>query len=239
MRDRVYGVVIGIVRQVDPELGRIKVNFPWLDEDIISHWAPIAAPLSGKERGMFFMPEVDDEVLVAFEHGDINHPFVLGFLWNGVDTPPSSDIDASVRRIKTVSGHILDFDDRTAQEKVKITTQGGHTITLDDTPGGTKIELQTNGGLTIKLDDMTSTISIQAGAKVSVVAPSIELGSGALQPAVLGTNLQTYLTTIINLFNAHMHPGELAAGIIPVTPALPVPPMNPPVGILSVTVSEV
>ena len=60
-----------------------------------SAWAPVAAPLAGKKRGAFFMPELGDEVLVAFEHGDFDHPFIIGFLWNGVDTPPETDLQKS------------------------------------------------------------------------------------------------------------------------------------------------
>ncbi len=58
------------------------------------------------------MPELDDEALVAFDHGNVDHPYVVGFLHNGVDLPPDDDIDFKVRRVKTVSGHILEFDDR-------------------------------------------------------------------------------------------------------------------------------
>jgi len=84
------GVVIAIVKNLhDPEgQGRIEVQFPWLSDSLRSSWAPVAAPLAGKQRGMFFMPEVDDEVLVAFEHGSFNHPYVVGYLWNGKDIPP-------------------------------------------------------------------------------------------------------------------------------------------------------
>ena len=87
------GVVIAIVKNLhDPEgQGRIEVQFPWLSDSLRSSWAPVAAPLAGKQRGMFFMPEVDDEVLVAFEHGSFNHPYVVGYLWNGKDLPPEAD----------------------------------------------------------------------------------------------------------------------------------------------------
>ena len=84
---RFPGVVTGIVKSLDdPEKqGRIELHFPWLADGPRSSWAPVASPLAGKERGQFFMPEIDDEVLVAFEHGDFAHPFILGFLWNGVE----------------------------------------------------------------------------------------------------------------------------------------------------------
>ena len=77
---RYPGVVIGTVRSVDdPDgEGRLQVEFPWMPGPPLSAWAPIAAPMAGKSRGVFLSPEVDDEVLVAFEHGDFDHPFVVG-----------------------------------------------------------------------------------------------------------------------------------------------------------------
>ena len=81
---RVTGVVVGVVtNNQDPDgLGRVKVKFPWLSDADESSWARIAAPMAGKERGLYFLPEVDDEVLVIFEHGDLRFPFVPGALWN-------------------------------------------------------------------------------------------------------------------------------------------------------------
>ena len=94
-QERFYGVVVGIVtNNQDPEnLHRVKVQFPWLDGSTESHWARVATPMAGKNRGLYFLPEVDDEVLVAFEHGSIDFPCVIGSLWNGKDTPPESNSD--------------------------------------------------------------------------------------------------------------------------------------------------
>ena len=102
--DRYYGTVIGLVTDLDdPEgLGRVRLSFPWLDPDTDSGWARMLRPMAGKDRGFYYMPERDDEVLVAFEHGDIRVPYVLGALYNRNDDPPDDDIDRHVRRIKTV-----------------------------------------------------------------------------------------------------------------------------------------
>src|SRR5262249_39229390 len=96
--NRFYGVVVGVVtNNQDPDdMHRVKVRFPWLSKDterVESNWARVAAPMTGRGRGQYFLPEVDDEVLVAFEHGQIDHPFVIGSLWNGQDTPPDSNAD--------------------------------------------------------------------------------------------------------------------------------------------------
>lgn len=133
------GVVIAIVKNLkDPDgQGRIEVQFPWLSDSLRSSWAPVATPLAGKQRGMFFMPEVDDEVLVAFEHGSFNHPYVVGYLWNGKDIPPDSD--SNNRVIVTPGGHKLRFEDG-GGKKVILKSSSGQTITLDDSDGSITLE---------------------------------------------------------------------------------------------------
>lgn len=106
---QIPGLVIGLVTQVD--VGRIKVNFPWLEENQETDWIRIATVMSGNNRGSCFMPEVQDEVLVGFDKGDTRTPYVVGFLWNGVDSPPSQDVRD--RRITSVNGHCLRFLDST------------------------------------------------------------------------------------------------------------------------------
>ena len=91
MSDKIYGVVIGIVRDLeDPQsMGRIRVYFPWMSDSNNSAWARVATLMAGSDRGSWFMPELEDEVLVSFEHGDPQHPYIIGFLWNGKDKPPT------------------------------------------------------------------------------------------------------------------------------------------------------
>ena len=144
------GVVPAIVTSLDDpkKQGRIKLKFPKLASSLESAWAPVAAPLAGKERGVFFMPEEGDEVLVAFEDGSLNSPYIIGFLWNGVDTPPETD--PKNRVIKTPGGHILRFEDGEGK-KVILQSSSGQTITLDDTEssitlaGGGRILKMMNG----------------------------------------------------------------------------------------------
>lgn len=210
---RIKGVVVGIVVDVnDPNgEGRIRVEFPWMGGQNKLFWAPVATMMTGNGRGSWFMPEVGDEALVAFEHEDAEHPFVLGFLWNGKDKPPETS--SHKRLMKSVKGH---------------------TILLDDTDGSEKIEIKTSGGLKITMDDTSNSITIQATQQVtvqandvSVKAPQIELGDGAGHPSVFGDLLLQYLTEFVTLYVAHTHPGELAAGILPVTPMPPTPPGLP------------
>jgi uncharacterized protein involved in type VI secretion and phage assembly len=92
---RITGVVIGIVtNNKDPDgLGRVKLRFPWLSGSTESDWARVATPMAGNGRGLYFLPEVDDEVLVLFERGDVRFPFVIGALWNGKDQAPAGNSD--------------------------------------------------------------------------------------------------------------------------------------------------
>jgi len=105
----VNGVVVGIVTAVDA--GQLKVNFPWLDEGHETDWIRIATAMSGNNAGSFFMPNVQDEVLVAFDHGDTRFPYVIGFMWNGQDLPPGTNVRD--RKLVSRNGHQIRFLDST------------------------------------------------------------------------------------------------------------------------------
>jgi phage protein D len=132
------GLVIGVVtNNKDPdEMGRVKVKFPWLSDLDESAWARVVAPTAGGNRGFFYLPEIDDEVLVGFDHGDIHRPFILGSLWNGLDATPlkagaavGADGKVNKRVLKSRSGHTITLDD----------TDGGEEITIVDKTGSNKI----------------------------------------------------------------------------------------------------
>jgi uncharacterized protein involved in type VI secretion and phage assembly len=183
------GVVMGIVRSLDDpqNLGRVQVYFPWLSETNQSYWARIATLMAGSERGSWFMPEVDDEVLVAFEHGNSQHPYILGFLWNGQSRPPNQDIDRQVRRLQTVSGHILEFDDRPGQEKIMIKTRSGNEISITETPSGINISTQT-GRLTVNClqAEITASTLLTVNAPIAQFSGVVQASAftgGAYTPA--------------------------------------------------------
>jgi uncharacterized protein involved in type VI secretion and phage assembly len=156
--NHIYGVVVGIVtnNNDDEGLGRIKVKFPWLSDSDESWWARIAAPMAGKDRGIYFLPEVDDEVLVAFDQGDVRFPYIIGALWNGQDVPPESkplDSDGKVIRrvIKSRSGHIIRLDDSDGAEKIEIIDKTEkNSITIDTSANN--ISIKADGDITLESD---------------------------------------------------------------------------------------
>jgi uncharacterized protein involved in type VI secretion and phage assembly len=159
---RFYGVVIGIVtNNRDPDgMHRVKVRFPWLDLEHESHWARVASAMAGNGRGSYFLPEVDDEVLVAFEHGSLEHPYVIGSLWNGKDKPHENNSDGNNdnRSIKSRSGHVVRLCDTGGGEKIEVidkTEKNKIVITSSDN----KITIEAQGDIGITSHTGKVTIS--------------------------------------------------------------------------------
>lgn len=175
----VEGVVVGTVTDnQDPEdMGRVKVTYPWREADDESYWARIATPMAGGDRGTYFLPEVDDEVLVAFEHGDIRFPYVVGALWNGNQQPPATNEgNNDVRLVRSRSGHEIVLDDAENEAKVELVTSAGHTITLDDKSGSETITIEdTSGQNSLEFDATAGTLTIQGGTKLELKATNIDL----------------------------------------------------------------
>lgn len=175
---RVYEPVIGVVTDnKDPDkLGRVKVKIPILSEQDTSWWAPIVMLGAGKNRGWFFIPEVDDEVLVLFEHGDIDHPLVVGALWGGKDKPPEKNPGGNPRRmIKSRAGSKITFDD----EKMLITIEDGlgrGKITFDSNEN--KITIEALKG-DVCFQAPTGDITIVAKEASFEATQNLEIHSGA------------------------------------------------------------
>jgi uncharacterized protein involved in type VI secretion and phage assembly len=165
----------------DPDgRNRVKVRLLALDgEGNAQVWARVALPFAGDNRGAFFIPDVDDEVLVSFVAGDVRFPIVLGGLWNGAAAAPAS-ISNGENRLKVIrskNGVQLTLDDQQGQEQFIVETPGGQKITLKDGPGSVVIE--DSNGNSVKLE--TAGITLTASAKVTVNASQVSVSAGQVQ----------------------------------------------------------
>ena len=181
---RWYGVVPATVSDLqDPDSqGRVKVKLGWAPDGAggqgYEAWARMATLFAGKNRGSWFLPDVGDEVLVAFEHGDPRRPYVIGGLWNGNDSPPQSASSSNaIKQIRSRNGVKITLDDSDGQESLKLETPGGQKFTLKDGPGAVTIE--DSNGNSVKLE--TSGITVTAAAKVTVNAAQVAVSAGMVK----------------------------------------------------------
>ena len=177
-----YGAYPALVKDVaDPDgQGRVKVSLPWSPDGKgqgYEAWARLATMMAGNRRGTWFIPDVNDEVLVVFAAGDPRFPIVVGAMWNGQDTPPESMDGGGRNYIKSITsrnGVKITLDDHDGQETLKLETPGGQSMTLKDGPGS--VEIKDSNGNSIKLE--TSGITVTASAKVTVTASSVDVSAG-------------------------------------------------------------
>lgn len=190
---RFSAVVVGVVTDnTDSEenLGRVKVKFPWLAESDQSWWARVASPMAGPDRGFFFLPEVNDEVLLAFEHGDITRPFVVGSLWNGQDAPPKPNSEAvadskvNLRIIKTRAGHVITLDDTDGAEMITIVDKTGkNSIKIES--ASNKITIEADGDIAVT-SQANVNVTAQQDAKISVQGNASMQASGNVEVKATG-----------------------------------------------------
>jgi len=179
---RWYGVAPGLVIDIkDPDdQGRVKVALPWSPDAKGARyeaWARLATMLGGNNRGSWFIPDVQDEVLLAFEHGDPRRPYVVGCLWNGRDRAPEA-MDSAGNNYKKVlrsrNGVKVTLDDQDGQEKLVLETPGGQQVTLKDGPGA--VEVIDSNGNSVKLE--TAGVTVNAAAKVTINASQVAISAG-------------------------------------------------------------
>ena len=165
--------------------GRVQVHVPGMPFDA---WARLPAVGGGSSRGFCWIPQIDDEVLVAFSHNDPNAAYVLGGLWSTRDRPPLTlPTDFLTKRVIKTGiagglGHEVEFDD--ALQSITITSSTKQKVTIDPL----KIKLEnTAGTLSITLDNTTQSVSIQAVAKIELKAAQISLEG--VDVSIKGTNI--------------------------------------------------
>lgn len=221
-QERFFGKYRGIVTMnADPRgLGRLQALVPEVLGEVPGGWAMPCVPYAGLQAGFLAMPEIGAGVWIEFEAGDVSRPIWTGAHWRDAEVPVpplSPPIPApTTKLLRSLTGLTIALDDL------------GQTITLTDFTGQQKVEISV----------LTGTVTVKGLARVVLDAPLVQAGSpAAAHPAVRGDLLMAWLTSAVAMFNAHIHPGELAAALLPVTPAPPQPMlMPPPAAILSTTV---
>ncbi len=204
---RTPGVVSALVTDVnDPErLGRVKLRMPWLSEDWTSPWARTVHAGAGKDRGFQVLPEVGDEVLVAFEQGDTRQPYVLGGLYNGVDAPPSHTppaVDSGIGEISRRSmvsrlGHRIDLLDSSGKDDGILLNAGQDKVTLRLDAASTKITVHSDGEIVldgskgVTVNASSAKLDVKAGRMALKATDGIEIDGGAGPVKVsAGANLE-------------------------------------------------
>jgi uncharacterized protein involved in type VI secretion and phage assembly len=170
------GVSVAVVTDnQDPDrLGRVRVRFRAGRRR--EAWARVAAPMAGKERGICFLPEIEDEVLVAFENGDPAQPYVIGALWSRRDPPPETNADGrnDRRLIRSRKGHQLTFDDGEAGA-VDLRLNDGRRIRLDDRA----VTIDDGKGNAISIESDSGTLRIRSTRALELSAPEVSIDASS------------------------------------------------------------
>jgi uncharacterized protein involved in type VI secretion and phage assembly len=175
-----YGVYPAQVSDLqDPDnQGRVKVKLPWSPDasgGVYETWARLATLMGGADRGTWFVPDVGDEVLVAFEGGQPRRPYVVGGLWNGQDAPPEQmDSQNNLKTILSRTGVRITMDDTSGSVKLRLETPGGHSVVLDD--GQMSVTIEDSNGNSAKFEASGVTVTTSAQAKITCGTAQIDAG---------------------------------------------------------------
>lgn len=182
------GVAVALVTDNTDDSGqaRVKVSYPWHSQPRNSYWARVVSPMGGKDRGAYFIPEVGDEVLVAFERGDVRFPYVVGCLWNGQDRAPETNSDGrnDRRLLRSRKGHKLTFDDGT-KGLVRLELNDGKKLEIDDDG----VRLDDGQGNSLSIASRGGAVTLQAAASLTLKAPSIDLQASGSMSLKAGAQL--------------------------------------------------
>ncbi|WP_374476764.1 phage baseplate assembly protein V [Zoogloea sp.] len=191
------GVAVAIVcnNKDDSGQGRVKVKYPWYKNPTESYWARVATPMAGANRGLYFIPEVDDEVLVAFDRGDVRFPYILGSLWSGKAPAPENNANGKNDRgvIRSRKGHSLSFDDGETGQ-VRLALNDGKTLTINDEG----IRIDDGKGNSLHIDSKGGQLTVEAATKLSLKAPAISIESSGTLEIKAGATL-TLQGAMINI----------------------------------------
>jgi uncharacterized protein involved in type VI secretion and phage assembly len=169
----VYPAIVTSLTKDDKRLGRIEVSFPFLGEagKDVRALATLCTPYADNDQGFEMIPSKGSQVLVAFEAGDLQRPYVLGACWNGREKLPQTPQAANDKRlIKTRSGSLLEFDDKAGSAKVTLSMKSGHRIVLDDS--GPTLTIRHSGGSSITFE-ASGNVSITCKGALNITATSV------------------------------------------------------------------
>jgi hypothetical protein len=196
LQQKYYGVCTGrVINMLDPMmLGRVQVQLPFIDSIDLSPWARIATLFAGPISGSYFIPNIGDEVLVAFEHGDVKAPYIIGSLWNAMAPPPLPSPLPQIREIRTLAGNTIMIME--IPPSIMIMTATGQTIFMS--PTGIQIVAGTNV-INMSPDGITAmgpNINLIAGASVSITAPNVTI-NGASAASVMSGGVATVQAPLV------------------------------------------
>lgn len=169
--------------QGDPDdRQRIEVEFPWLSDAGSGPpraWATLITPYADDDQGFQMLPSVGSTVVVGFQAGYLDHPYVMGSVWNGQAAAPQPFTDGNDRRlIRSRSGSQLEFDDTDGAVKVTVETAGGHRVVLDDGQGS--VEIRCTSGSTVTMN-RAGGIRIEAAGIIEVSAAMLTVDAAMSQ----------------------------------------------------------
>jgi hypothetical protein len=198
-RDKLSGVMVGkVINLLDPlALGRVQVQLPSIDSLDLSPWARVAVPMAGIASGFYFIPNINDEVLVAFEHGDVNAPYILGSLWNAMAPPPLPSPLPQIRMIRTLTGNTIMISE--IPPTITIQTASMQTIVMS--PAG--IQIQTGASIVNMTPDGitvtgTPNLNLIASAAINITAPTVTI-NGATATNVLSGGTVNVTAPLVKL----------------------------------------
>jgi phage protein D len=211
-----HSVVVGVVtNNEDPDaMGRVRVRYPVLGADHEGWWARVTAPAAGTKRGLLMTPQPGDEVLIAFEHDDEEHPYVIGSVWNGTAKPQElvhTDGSFALRSDKQVLVEAAEAMTFTGDKEFTLSTAGSAKITTsersgDGAPGD--VTLDAKGKAVVKAG---TTTTIEAGSEAKVSGATIKVAAGTQlqlegggQVTIKGATVQIQATGIVQISGAQV-----------------------------------
>jgi uncharacterized protein involved in type VI secretion and phage assembly len=189
----IQGVLVGevVVNDDSTHPGKLQIKIGVLSDDPLPAWADLAVPMAGESKGLYFLPAKGDTVLVAFEEGDVNKPYVVGALWHGTDRPPDAGAKPGEQKaIKTKSGLQVLFDETKDKERLVLSDKAGASITLDSTKNAEKVLVQDKIGAKVCMDAQAQSIVIECpmpDKKVAKIRLDAKAKNIAIEYAPSGT----------------------------------------------------